>query len=263
MLLQSFRSYNKQWMYRYRINLIKDHFQKKAVMNLAVKRVLVCEDEDAIRDFIVLNLKRAEYEVYDANCGEKALELFDKESFSVVILDIMMPGISGIDVCRQLREKDKHIGIIMLTAKSQETDKIEGLSSGADDYITKPFSPSELVARVDAIYRRICSYDGSDKKKVIKSGPFVLDPQSRSITKNGVGIELTQIEYGLIEYFIANTGVALDRNTILKKIWQDEFFSDDKIVDVNVRRLRMKIEDNPSSPSYIQTVWGYGYKWTI
>ena len=151
----------------------------------------------------------------------------------------------------------------MLTAKSQETDKIEGLTSGADDYITKPFSPSELVARVDAMYRRINSYEQSGGGKVVKAGPFTLDVQSRSVKKNGSPIDLTQIEYGFLEYFIQNSGIALDRNTILRKVWHDEFFSDDKIVDVNVRRLRMKIEDDPSSPAYIQTVWGYGYKWTL
>lgn len=227
------------------------------------KKVLVCEDEDAIRDFVIINLKRAGYEVTGVNCGEDALEAFAQGGFSAAILDIMMPGISGIDVCRKMRESDGKIGIIMLTAKSQETDKVEGLTSGADDYITKPFSPSELVARVDAVYRRISSYEQAGSGKVLKAGPFALDVQSRSVKKNGVPIELTQIEYGLLEYFIQNSGIALDRNTILRKVWHDEFFSDDKIVDVNVRRLRMKIEDDPSTPKFIQTVWGYGYKWTL
>lgn len=233
---------------------------------MTAKNILVCEDEDAIRDFVVLNLKRAGYEVTDVNCGEDAVKEFNMSGgrFSVVILDIMMPGISGIEVCRTIREKDSRIGIIMLTAKSQEIDKVEGLTSGADDYITKPFSPVELVARVDAVFRRISgSYQVGGSKKNLSSGPFVLDVQSRTVTKNGQPIELTQIEYGLMEYFISNEGVALDRNSILKKVWQDEFNIDDKIVDVNVRRLRMKIEDDPSSPSYIQTVWGYGYRWVI
>lgn len=230
---------------------------------MLTKKVLVCEDEDAIRDFVIINLKSAGYEVTGVDCGEKALEEFSKGNFSAAILDIMMPGISGVEVCRKIRENDGKIGIIMLTAKSQETDKIEGLTSGADDYITKPFSPSELVARVDAMYRRISSYEQSSDGKILKAGPFALDIQSRSVKKNGTPIELTQIEYGLLEYFIQNSGIALDRNTILRKVWHDEFFSDDKIVDVNVRRLRMKIEDDPSSPAFIQTVWGYGYKWTI
>lgn len=233
---------------------------------MTLKNVLVCEDEDAIRDFVVINLKRAGYDVTDVNCGEDAVKEFNLSGgrFSVVILDIMMPGISGIEVCKAIRERDSRIGIIMLTAKSQEVDKVQGLSSGADDYITKPFSPLELVARVDAVFRRITnSSERNDSKKYLNSGPFSLDIQSRTVTKNGKPIELTQIEYGLMEYFITNEGIALDRNSILKKVWQDEFSIDDKIVDVNVRRLRMKIEDNPSSPSYIQTVWGYGYRWVI
>ncbi|HBH95748.1 MAG TPA: DNA-binding response regulator [Ruminococcaceae bacterium] len=231
-----------------------------------MKNILVCEDEDAIRDFVVINLKRAGYDVTDVNCGEDALREFELSGgrFSIVILDIMMPGISGLEVCKAIREKDSAIGIIMLTAKSQEIDKVQGLSGGADDYITKPFSPLELVARVDAVFRRI-SHTGvqKDEKKYISSGPFTLDVQSRTVTKNGRPIELTQIEYGLMEYFITNEGIALDRNSILKKIWQDEYNIDAKIVDVNVRRLRMKIEDTPSAPSFIQTVWGYGYRWVI
>lgn len=233
---------------------------------MTFKNILVCEDEDAIRDFVVINLKRAGYDVTDVNCGEDALKEFELSGgkFSVVILDIMMPGISGLEVCKAIREKDSRIGIIMLTAKSQEVDKIQGLTGGADDYITKPFSPLELVARVDAVFRRISNTAKSaDNKQYIASGPFSLDVQSRTVTKNNEPIELTQIEYELMEYFITNEGVALDRNSILKKVWQDEYNIDDKIVDVNVRRLRMKIEDNPSSPSYIQTVWGYGYRWVI
>lgn len=232
---------------------------------MSEKHILVCEDEDAIREFVVLNLKRVGYAVTDVNCGEDAIEKFKEQGgrYSAVILDIMMPGIDGIEVCKQIRQWDSKVGIIMLTAKSQENDKVEGLVSGADDYITKPFSPSELVARVEALCRRVHSQENDGKKSVIVSGPFTVDTQSRTVSKNGVMIELTQIEYGLMEYFVSNLGIALDRTTILKKVWQDEYFSDDKIVDVNVRRLRMKVEDDPSSPSHIQTVWGYGYKWVV
>lgn len=232
---------------------------------MSEKHILVCEDEDAIREFVVLNLKRVGYAVTDVNCGEDAIEKFKEQGgrYSAVILDIMMPGIDGIEVCKQIRQWDSKVGIIMLTAKSQENDKVEGLVSGADDYITKPFSPSELVARVEALCRRVHSQENDGKKSVIVSGPFTVDTQSRTVSKNGVMIELTQIEYGLMEYFVSNSGIALDRTTILKKVWQDEYFSDDKIVDVNVRRLRMKVEDDPSSPSHIQTVWGYGYKWVV
>ena len=204
-----------------------------------MKRILVCEDEDAIRDFVVINLKRAGYDVYDVNCGEEALRVFDEENgnFDIVLLDIMMPGIDGFTVCKKLREKSSTPGIIMLTAKAQEMDKVNGLMIGADDYITKPFSPSELTARVDAIYRRVCmSFIKDDKSMRLESGPF-------------------------LEYFMNNKNTALDRSSILNHIWGESYYGDDKIVDVNIRRIRLKIEDEPSNPQYIMTIWGYGYKW--
>lgn len=229
-----------------------------------MKRILVCEDEDAIRDFVVINLKRAGYDVYDVNCGEEALRVFDEENgnFDIVLLDIMMPGIDGFTVCKKLREKSSTPGIIMLTAKAQEMDKVNGLMIGADDYITKPFSPSELTARVDAIYRRVCmSFIKGDKSMRLESGPFVLDINSRTVTKNGVSIDLTQVEYQILEYFMNNKNTALDRSSILNHIWGESYYGDDKIVDVNIRRIRLKIEDEPSNPQYIMTIWGYGYKW--
>ena len=229
-----------------------------------MKRILVCEDEDAIRDFVVINLKRAGYDVYDVNCGEEALRVFDEENgnFDIVLLDIMMPGIDGFTVCKKLREKSSTPGIIMLTAKAQEMDKVNGLMIGADDYITKPFSPSELTARVDAIYRRVCmSFIKDDKSMRLESGPFVLDINSRTVTKNGVSIDLTQVEYQILEYFMNNKNTALDRSSILNHIWGESYYGDDKIVDENIRRIRQKIEDEPSNPQYIMTIWGYGYKW--
>ena len=229
-----------------------------------MKRILVCEDEDAIRDFVVINLKRAGYDVYDVNCGEEALRVFDEENgnFDIVLLDIMMPGLDGFTVCKKLREKSSTPGIIMLTAKAQEMDKVNGLMIGADDYITKPFSPSELTARVDAIYRRVCmSFIKDDKSMRLESGPFVLDINSRTVTKNGVSIDLTQVEYQILEYFMNNKNTALDRSSILNHIWGESYYGDDKIVDVNIRRIRLKIEDEPSNPQYIMTIWGYGYKW--
>lgn len=216
-----------------------------------MKRILVCEDEDAIRDFVVINLKRAGYDVYDVNCGEEALRVFDEENgnFDIVLLDIMMPGIDGFTVCKKLREKSSTPGIIMLTAKAQEMDKVNGLMIGADDYITKPFSPSELTARVDAIYRRVCmSFIKDDKSMRLESGPFVLDINSRTVTKNGVSIDLTQVEYQILEYFMNNKNTALDRSSILNHIWGESYYGDDKIVDVNIRRIRLKIEDEPSNP---------------
>ncbi|MDD6345987.1 MAG: response regulator transcription factor [Oscillospiraceae bacterium] len=230
-----------------------------------MKRILVCEDEDPIREFVVINLRRAGYEVVDVNCGESALETFEREQgdFDIVLLDIMMPGMDGFQVCKKLREKSSTLGIIMLTARSQEMDKVSGLMIGADDYITKPFSPSELTARVDAIYRRVCMSFIKDENSlsIVESGPFVLNLKSRTVSKNGVPIDLTQVEYQILEYFMKNKNTALDRSSILNHIWGESYYGDDKIVDVNIRRIRMKIEEEPSSPKYIMTIWGYGYKW--
>ncbi len=231
-----------------------------------MKRILVVEDEDVIRDFVVINLQRAGYDVVDVSNGEAALEVFEAENgdFDVVLLDVMMPGIDGFTVCKRLRQKSTTIGIIMLTAKTQEMDKVGGLMIGADDYVTKPFSPSELVARVDAISRRVSMAAGAGAVAVdeIRSGAFVLNLKSRSLTKNGAPVEVTQMEFQIMELFMKNPNTAMERQEILAKVWGDEYFGDVKIVDVNIRRLRMKIEDEPSSPKHILTVWGYGYKWT-
>ena len=227
-------------------------------------RIVVCEDEDTIRDFVVINLKRSGYFVEDVSCGEDALAIFEEREgdFDIALLDIMMPGIDGFEVCKQLREKSATIGIIMLTAKTQEMDKVRGLMLGADDYIAKPFSPSELVARVDAVYRRVSMMQRNpNEAEVIESGPFAFHPKSRILTKEEVPIDLTQVEYQMMELFMRNPNVALERVKILRHIWGKNYVGDVKIVDVNIRRLRMKIEDEPSAPKYIQTIWGFGYKW--
>ena len=227
-----------------------------------MKKLLVCEDESAIREFEVITLRRAGYEVVDTSCAEDPIKAFNAapNDFSVVLLDIMMPGIDGFTVCKKIREKNSRVGIIMLSAKTQEMDKVNGLMLGADDYVTKPFSPSELAARVDAICRRISA--GNDAPSdILKSGPFTLSLLSRTLTKNGKIIDLTQVEFQLMELFMSNAETALERKQILVRIWGESYNGDDKIVDVNIRRLRMKIEDEPSNPAHLQTVWGYGYKW--
>jgi len=238
-----------------------------------MKRILICEDEDTIRDFVVINLKRAGYDVTDVRNGEDAIKVFDTAQaanggFDVALLDIMMPGIDGTQVCKHFREKSKSMGIIMLSAKAQEMDKVNCLMIGADDYVTKPFSPSELIARVDAVHRRVeitKPHENTATQELTElelvSGPFTINTKSRTITKNEQAIDLTQVEYQIMEFFIKNEGAALDRKTILQKIWGESYFGDDKIVDVNIRRLRIKIEKDPSNPLYIQTVWGFGYKW--
>lgn len=230
-----------------------------------MKKILVAEDEDAIREFILINLKRAGYEVVEANTGAMATEKFEKEKdVDIAILDITMPEKDGLTVCKELRAKSNVIGIIMLTARTQEMDKISGLMMGADDYITKPFSPSELVARVDSLYRRVAlaqMRNDNKFKEELKLGDFTLNLRNRALVKNGTFIELTQVEFQIMEYFFSNPGVALDRSKILAHVWGEAYYGEEKIVDVNIRRLRMKIEDEPSNPKHIVTIWGLGYKW--
>lgn len=229
-----------------------------------MKRVLVVEDETAIREFEVINLKRGGYETVEAESGEDALRLFDESggNFDIVLLDISMPGMDGFAVCKELRSRTQTLGIIMLTARAQEMDKISGLMMGADDYITKPFSPTELMARVDSLYRRVEMLGGkTNNSDEITLGEFTLNLRRRSLTKAGKSIELTQVEFQIIEYFFTQPDTALDRTDILNHVWGENYFGEEKIVDVNVRRLRMKIEDNPSQPKHLITVWGMGYKW--
>lgn len=230
-----------------------------------MKRILIVEDEVAIREFEAINLKRVGYDVVEAGSGEEALDIYDNDiqGFDIALLDVMMPGMDGFALCKELRKRSDSIGIIMLTAKSQEMDKISGLMIGADDYITKPFSPTELLARVDSLYRRV----GLNSEKVavptdeIKLGDFVLNLRRRTLTKSDKEIELTQVEFQMVEYFFSNPDTALGRSEILEKVWGSSYFGEEKIVDVNIRRLRMKVEDEPSNPKYIVTVWGLGYKW--
>ena len=227
-----------------------------------MKKVMVLEDESSIRSFIVINLRRAGYEVIEAETGEEALEkLQQNHDIRVALLDIMLPGIDGFEVCRRIRATNAQIGIIMLTARSQEMDKVTGLMTGADDYVTKPFSPAELTARVDALMRR--SGGASEESSgEISQPPFLLNTRNRTLEKNGQRIKLTQVEYSIMRMFMENPGKALSREEILDMVWGRNYFGELKIVDVNIRRLRMKIEDDPSAPKYILTVWGMGYKWS-
>lgn len=232
-----------------------------------MKKVLVAEDEESIREFIVINLTRSGYEVEQAENGAVALDLFSKNenSFDVAILDIMMPEVDGLTVCKELRKRSSDLGIIMLSAKTQEMDKVTGLLVGADDYVTKPFSPSELMARVDAVYRRVEMTRGFRKNDsqldTIVLDEFELNLRNRTLSKAKQLIELTQVEFQIIEYFFKNPNAALSRTDILKQVWGNNYFGDEKIVDVNIRRLRMKVEGNPSSPTRLVTIWGLGYKW--
>ncbi|MBQ3089109.1 MAG: response regulator transcription factor [Oscillospiraceae bacterium] len=226
-----------------------------------MKKVLVLEDEANIRSFVVINLKRAGYDTLEASSGEEALELVKANpDIRVALLDVMLPGIDGFEVCRRIRADNAKIGIIMLTARTQEMDKVTGLMTGADDYVTKPFSPAELTARVDALYRRTGGEPLVDNGE-ISQPPFLLNTRNRTLEKNGQRIKLTQVEYSVIKLFMDNPGKALSRDEILEAVWGRDYFGELKIVDVNIRRLRLKVEDDPTNPTYITTVWGYGYKW--
>lgn len=233
-----------------------------------MKKVLIAEDEASIREFIVINLKRSGYDVVEAENGEEATNKYEEENgnIDVAVLDIMMPLKDGLEVCKYLRAKSSKIGIIMLTAKTQEMDKVTGLLVGADDYVTKPFSPSELMARVDAVYRRVSIMNENEKAAVANPdlttvGDFSLDYRDRILYKNGSPIELTQIEFQLLDYLFKNPDVTLSRSDILNKVWGDGYFVDDKVVDVNIHRLRNKVEDEPTQPKHLITIWGRGYKW--
>lgn len=231
-----------------------------------MKKILIVEDEVAIREFEAINLKRVGYQITEAGSGEEALDIYDNtaDGFDIALLDISMPGMDGFTLCKELRQRSETLGIIMLTARTQEMDKISGLMLGADDYITKPFSPTELLARVDSLYRRVEMHSkkaGISLSDDITLGDFTLNLRRRTLLKNGVNIELTQVEFQMVECFFQNPNTALDRTDILNKVWGDNYYGEEKIVDVNIRRLRKKIEDDPSDPKYLVTVWGMGYKW--
>ena len=227
-----------------------------------MKKILVLEDESNIRSFVVINLRRSGYEPIEAGTGSEALEKWKvNPDICLALLDVMLPDIDGFEVCRRIRASGSKIGIIMLTAKSQEIDKVTGLMTGADDYVTKPFSPAELTARVDALIRRLGVDEEDNTDSEVRSGPFVLNTRNRTLEKNGQRLKLTQIEYLLMKLFMDNPGKAMSREDILKAVWGADFKGELKTVDVNIRRLRIKIEDDPTEPEFLTTVWGYGYKW--
>ncbi len=227
-----------------------------------MKKVLIMEDELNIRSFVVINLKRSGYEPIEAENGMMALEkLKVNPDICLALLDVMLPDIDGFEVCRRIRATGSKMGIIMLTAKTQEIDKVTGLMTGADDYVTKPFSPAELTARVDALIRRLGVDEEEKAASEIVSGPFLLNTRNRTLEKDGQRLKLTQIEYLLVKLFMENPGKAMSREDILTAVWGNDFKGELKTVDVNIRRLRIKIESDPTEPEYITTVWGYGYKW--
>ncbi len=226
------------------------------------EKILIVEDESSIRGFIRINFERNGYTVFEAGTGEEGIEIVREKYPDIVILDIMLPGMDGFEVCRTLREEFPLIGIIMLTARNLDMDRIMGLEFGADDYVVKPFNPMELVLRVEALTRRMESdFDGEVEHQVLRSGPFKLDNYSQKFFKDEMEIDVTPKEYQIIKLFMENPYKAFSRDEMLDQVWGYDYVGDTKIIDVNIRRLRRKIEDNPSSPKFIETVWGVGYRW--
>lgn len=221
-------------------------------------KILVVEDETAIRRFIKINLERQGFDVVDVESGEEGLDAFLDFHPDIALLDVMLPGISGLDVAKRIRELDNNVGIIMLTAKSQDVDKILGLESGADDYMTKPFNPTELILRIKSLARRVETKDVPD---TLEDDVFKLDQNTRQFFKNGVYVELTPTEFAIMDLFMRNPHIAFSRDELLDLIWGRDFVGDSKIIDVNIRRIRSKIEDDASEPEYINTVWGLGYRY--
>jgi len=225
-----------------------------------MSKILIVEDEESIRKFIKISLKREKFEVFEAASAEEGLQKILKETPNIVILDIMLPGMNGFELCEKLKIQNTNIGIIILTARGQDMDKIMGLEFGADDYMVKPFNPLELIARINSLLRRM-KYINEEESKFINSKEFRIDLYSKKIFKNDIELDLTPKEFLLMKMFIQNPSKALSRDELLNVIWGYEFIGDTKIVDVNIRRLRSKVEKDPSKPQYIETVWGTGYRW--
>jgi DNA-binding response OmpR family regulator len=218
-------------------------------------KILVVDDESRMRKLVKDFLNRSGYEVLEAGDGEAALDLFYKEKgISLIILDVMMPKINGWDVCREIRETS-NVPVIMLTAKSTENDELTGFDVGADEYISKPFSPKILVARVEAILRRTNRI--GDEANIRKIGGIVLDKAAHQVTIDEKPIELSFKEFELLDYFMENQGIALSREKILNSVWEYDYFGDARTIDTHVKKLRSKMGDKGD---YIKTIWGMGYK---
>lgn len=228
-----------------------------------VKRILIVEDEEPIRKFVKINIEKSGFEVLEAGTGEEGIEIARSNYIDIAVLDIMLPGIDGFETCKILRNEFPNLGIIMLTAKSQDVDKIMGLEYGTDDYMTKPFNPMELVLRIKSLIRRMDVVEDEDDgdNMFLNFKPFKIDKYSRKFFRDNIEMDLTPTEFSIVKLFIENPGKAFKRDEILNIVWGHDFVGDSKIVDVNIRRLRSKIEADPSNPHFIETVWGLGYRW--
>ncbi|UNK20771.1 response regulator transcription factor [Paenibacillus sp. N3/727] len=231
----------------------------EAIDTVNRNQVLIVEDDAHIRRFVSINLINNGFVVSEAAFGGEAIQLFTANRPDVVVLDIMLPDADGFEICRQLREIEPAVIIVFLTARGQDLDKIKGLEIGADDYIVKPFNPLELVARIKAILRRT-ETALKPQRSVIQSGPIRMDLNSNKVFKHDIFIELTPKEFQLVRTFLEHPDTALSRNELLNLVWGEDYIGDPKTVDVHVRKLREKIEDDGSNPHWIETVWGVGYR---
>ena len=222
-------------------------------------KILVIDDEADLVELVAYNLRKEGFEVSSASDGEEALTKIRKGKFNLLILDLMLPGIQGMELCRILRNdpKTKNLPIIMLTAKGEEIDKIVGLEMGADDYIAKPFSPRELVARVRAVLRRVA--EKPVEEKVVLAGDLVINKETYSVSKGNSQLSLSSTEFKLLLYLVERKGKIFSREQLLDAVWKDETFVEPRTVDVHIRRLRARIENDPSNPKYIKTRRGIGY----
>ncbi len=236
-----------------------------------MKKILILEDEMSIREYLVINFKRAGFDVVSAATGNEAISLYNQNpDIRVAVLDVMLPDINGFEVCRKIREKSKTVGIIMLSAKDMDEDVLSGFISGADDYMKKPVSTTILLAKVEALYRRIERSFDSPQVSTPVSVPvepakvekiFEVNENTKTITKRKIRLNLSPVEYKILKFFIDNPNRIITRDELLKSIWGENFTTDSDIVNVNIRRLRLKIEDDPTSPMFLQTEWSVGYKW--
>ena len=223
-----------------------------------MRKVLILEDEENIRSFVVINLKRAGYYAIEAGTGQDALDILQQNpDIGVAILDIMVPGdMDGFEVCRRIRATNKQMGIIMLTARTQEMDKVTGLMTGADDYVTKPFSPAELTARIDALFRRLGGENGI-QSELLAQGPFVMNTRNHTLEKNGNRIRLTQVEYAILKLFMQNPNMVFSRDKLMSEIWGMDYIGETRTVDMHIKTLRQKLK---GAGGQIKTVIGVGYR---
>ncbi len=222
-------------------------------------KILIVEDELAIRKLINFNLQRSNFDVIETDEGKQVIPLIKKHDPSLILLDLTLPDMDGFDLCAQLTDNHPEIPIIIVSARGQDMEKIMGLELGADDYIVKPFNPLELVARIRSVLRRLSSMANQPEPDVIRTGPFIIELRTQRVYKSNKQIKLTNREFQMIKLFTEKLNEPITRDELLDEIWGLDFFGDPKTVDVHIRRLREKIEKDPSNPAYLKTIWGYGY----